>query len=151
MADTTTMENKLSLAIHTAAKAHAGQLYGDGPYIFHPLRVMMMGTDEAEMIVGVLHDTVEDTDVTVPQLNLMFGSYISEAVDAISKREGELYNEFIRRCVHNPLARRVKIYDVTENLSNLTPEKASLGRRYARALTVLYNGQMVGSLQTDEG
>lgn len=56
----------LQRAIEIATKAHAGQFdKGGKEYIGHPLRVMEMGKTEAEKIVGVLHDVIEDTSITI--------------------------------------------------------------------------------------
>jgi (p)ppGpp synthase/HD superfamily hydrolase len=59
----------LEKAIELAARAHAGQLDKDGfPYILHPLRVMLAVEEGAARIVGVLHDTIEDTSLTEDDL-----------------------------------------------------------------------------------
>jgi len=59
----------LERAIAIAAAAHAGQVDKAGqPYILHPLRVMLRVATEHERIAAVLHDVVEDTDVTLHTL-----------------------------------------------------------------------------------
>lgn len=99
--------------------AHDGQTDKGGlPYIGHPLRVMAMGRDYNERIVGVLHDVVEDTDVTFEELaGKGFGEEIIEALRCVTKTSpDEDYEEFIERCASNPLATAVKIHDLTDNM-----------------------------------
>jgi len=80
----------LADAILLAAQKHHGQIDKVGsPYILHPLRVMFrLGSDE-ERIVGVLHDIVEQTDVTLEQLEeLKYPGRIVEAIDYLTWRKG---------------------------------------------------------------
>jgi len=108
----------LEKAIRIAVEAHAGQKDRYGvPYILHPNRVMQrLGTTE-ERTVGILHDVVEDTDWTLKRLREEgFPESIVAAIDAVSKREGEDYEAFVRRSAANPLARRVKLADLEDNM-----------------------------------
>jgi hypothetical protein len=104
-------------AILLAREAHEGQVdKGGQPYIYHPLRVAArfpFGSNE--FIVGCLHDVVEDTDVTLAQVEDMFGWRISEAVDAITRRKGEGDLSYLARIVGNPIAIKVKVSDATDN------------------------------------
>lgn len=104
-------------AIKLAKKAHETQLDKEGkPYFFHPITVMAMLDTEVEMIVGVLHDVVEDTPVTLDHLRETGASEeIISAVDAISKRKDEELETYWDRVIANPLARRVKLMDATHN------------------------------------
>lgn len=111
-----TMLNK---AIEIATKAHDGQADKAGqPYIGHPLRVMAMGTTEEEKIVGVLHDVVEDSDWTFERLTAEgFSSEVVDALRCVTKlSESEPYDKFIQRVKANPLAVKVKINDLTDNM-----------------------------------
>lgn len=107
----------LEKAISIAALAHAGQVdKADQPYILHPLKVMMHVDSEQERIVAVLHDVVEDCDVTLEMLaNEGFSSDIIDAVEAVTKRPGESRIEAAKRAATNPIARKVKLADNTEN------------------------------------
>ncbi len=111
--------SSLDRAIRIAVKAHKDQTdkYGN-PYILHPLRVMSMGRTDEERIVGVLHDVVEDTDWTFDQLRKEgFSERIIMALDCVTKKsENEDYNEFVARTRKNPLAVRVKLNDLTDNM-----------------------------------
>lgn len=108
----------LERAIEIAVEAHRGQIDKAGKlYILHPLRVMLRGKTQDEMIVGILHDTVEDTPVTLDMLRGEgFSETIVEAVSCITKKPGEDYGHFIDRILTNPLATKVKLYDLEDNL-----------------------------------
>lgn len=105
-------------AIRIARKHHAGQLDKAGqPYIGHPIRVMnAMDTLEAK-IVGVLHDAVEDSSLTLDDLRAAgFPEPIVAAIDAISKRDDEEVEAYLARVEADPLALEVKIADMKDNL-----------------------------------
>src|SRR5690242_9612910 len=93
-------------AIALAVEAHAGQTERSGqPYIVHPLRVMFRVESELERIVAVLHDVVEDTGRTFEDLRrLGYSEEIIQALDCVTKREGEPYDQFIERAAPNPIA-----------------------------------------------
>lgn len=141
----------LDRAIEIAAKAHAGQKdKGGASYIRHPLRVMFgveeAGGTEDEMIVAVLHDVVEDCDVSLDQLARegLTETQVA-ALDALTKRDGESYEEAVQRALVNPIARRVKIADLEDNLklhrikNRRSLEQKDLERinRYLAAWTLL--------------
>ncbi len=111
-------EKLLALAIAIATKAHEGQLDKAGkPYISHPLKVMSQMDTLESKIVGVLHDAVEDSELTITDLVLQgFPDFIVNAIAAITKLEGESYDDYILRVKSNVIARKVKIADVTHNL-----------------------------------
>ncbi len=113
------VEPDLSRAIAIAAVAHAGQVdKGGQPYILHPLRVMMRCKTMPEMIVGVLHDVVEDCPPwTLERLQGEgFGDEIGEALDTLTRRKDESYAAFIERvAAGSELARRVKVFDLEDN------------------------------------
>ena len=108
----------LEHAIAIAATAHAGQVDKAGqPYVLHPLRVMLALKREDERIVGVLHDVVEDTSVTLRQLESEgFSQDILAAIEALTKRPGETRLEAAARAARNPLALQVKLADNAENM-----------------------------------
>ena len=108
----------LEKAIEIAARAHTGQLDKAGaPYILHPLRLMLAVRRPSERIAAVLHDVVEDTDVTLDDLRAAeFHAEVLEAVDALTKRTGESRLDAARRAVRNPIARAVKLADVADNM-----------------------------------
>lgn len=131
----------LEKAILIATKAHFGQTDKSGmPYIFHPLRVMQNCSCLDEKIVAVLHDTLEDTEVTSDYLvSEKFPPYLIEAVVALTKKPDEAYNEFIDRVALNGLAAVVKIEDIKDNmdvsrLRVILPRDVERLNKYAEAL-----------------
>jgi (p)ppGpp synthase/HD superfamily hydrolase len=81
-------------------------------------------TTKEQRIAAVLHDVVEDCDVSLEKIEQMFGPIIASAVDALTRREGEHYMEFIERVRGNDIARVVKLADVRDNL-----DLSRLGRK----------------------
>src|SRR5829696_8758130 len=147
-------------AIALAARAHRGQWYGtpeSEPYVFHPLRVMLSLADPADQIVAVLHDAIEDTDVELDDLaEAGYPSEIIAAVDSLTHRADEAYNEYIERVAANDIARRVKLIDLRHNLANdrrlpASPENAERIARYERALVRLGNPSCGRSCGTAAG
>jgi len=110
----------LERAIEIAAGAHAGQKDKVGqPYILHCMRVMMKLAKANDRIVAALHDVVEDTLWTLPKLRQEgFPASVVNAVDAITHREGENYDDYIKRLGANAIARRVKLADLSDNMAH---------------------------------
>ena len=108
----------LGRAIAIAAAAHQQQLDKSGkPYILHPLRMMFRMNTEEEMMTAILHDVVEDSDWTIAGLREVgFSEEVLEAVESLTNRQGETYGQFIERVKQNPLAIRVKIADLEDNM-----------------------------------
>ena len=125
---------RLQDAIALAKKYHEGQVYKAGkPYISHPMRVMEKMMLEDEKIVAVLHDIVEDTDITLQDLTDMgYSSMIVNAIDCLSKRHGESYDDFIERTLTDTMECIVKLGDIEDNmdLSRLKTVTAKDKARY---------------------
>src|SRR5947199_323525 len=73
-----------------SAKVHAGQVRKSGePYLIHPLEVSHLLTllrlDEASIVTGLLHDTVEDTLATLQEIESLFGAEVALLVDGVTK------------------------------------------------------------------
>ena len=109
----------LEKAIKIAVEAHRGQIDKAGKiYILHPMRVMLRGQSETEQIVGILHDVIEDTPVTLEMLQQEgFSEDILSALACLTKEKGEDYGHFIDRVITNPLATQVKLYDMEDNMN----------------------------------
>jgi (p)ppGpp synthase/HD superfamily hydrolase len=134
----------LERAIQIAVQAHMGQKdKGGEPYILHPLRVMFKMHTDLERIVAVLHDVVEDSEWTLDHLrDEGFPDQVLAAVDCLTRRSNEPYEDFIERVQVNALARTVKIADLQDNLDasrlpELTDKDIERIRKYQKALTVL--------------
>lgn len=109
--------NDLERAIALAVDAHAGQTDKAGAtYIRHPLRVMRQMETPQERVVAVLHDVIEDTEYTPAMIEDEFHEEIRDAVEALTKRDGESYSDFVERAAANDLAREVKIADIEDNM-----------------------------------
>ncbi len=123
----------LERAIAIAAEAHSGQLDKAGePYILHPIKVMLRMQSNDERIAAVLHDVVEDTSVTLQSLREAgFDEQLLDAVDALTKREGESRMDAAKRAKRNPLARAVKLSDNAEN-SDITRIANPTAKDFAR-------------------
>ena len=109
----------IEVAISIALKAHKGQVdKGGNPYILHPLAVMNRVETIEEKIVAVLHDVVEDTEVTIDQLKETgFSEEILEAINLLTRAKEDSYEEFIDKTLKNRIARNVKIADIKENMN----------------------------------
>jgi (p)ppGpp synthase/HD superfamily hydrolase len=124
----------LERAIEIAARAHAGQVDKAGqPYILHPLRLMLSVRSLQERLVAVLHDVIEDTDLRASDLlREGFPVEVIAAVEALTKLPGESRIEAAHRAAANPIARVVKLADVTDNMDIsriATPTERDLARR----------------------
>lgn len=108
----------LERAVAIAAAAHAGQVDKAGqPYILHPLRVMLRVTSEQERIAAVLHDVVEDSEVSLQDLQGEgFQPDVIAAIEALTKRPGESRLQAAARAAADPIARQVKLADNAENM-----------------------------------
>jgi (p)ppGpp synthase/HD superfamily hydrolase len=138
-----TLEDAIALAV----EAHRGQRDKAGQtYILHPLRVMMRLETEAERMAAILHDVVEDTPYTLERLReLGYPEEVLSALDCLTKRDGETYEAFIERVRPHPLARRVKLADLEDNmdvrrLPSVGPKETERLARYRAAWARLKEG-----------
>lgn len=136
------MEEALEVAIALACDSHRGQKDKAGqPYILHPLRLMLSFESTTEKIVAILHDVVEDSPVTLERLrDLGFEPSVVDAIDALTRREGESYDDFIDRVSANPLAARIKVRDLQDNLD--VSRLPSLGDKDARRVAKYHRALM---------
>jgi (p)ppGpp synthase/HD superfamily hydrolase len=135
----------LERAIAIAAEAHAGQTDKAGaPYVLHPLRMMLRMSSIDERIVAVLHDVCEDCPGwSFDRLRREgFSDRIIVALDSVTKRDGEEYEDFVRRAAANAIGRRVKLADLIDNsdLSRIAdPTERDFHRieKYRRAIDLI--------------
>ena len=111
--------NMLGTAIAIAATCHRDQVDKSGKaYILHPLRMMMrLRTDDVElMAITILHDCMEDCFVTEQDLHEEgMTNRVVDGVIALTRQDGESYEDFIIRCGTNPDAVLVKLEDLRDN------------------------------------
>lgn len=108
-------------SLQIALQAYAGKKDKAGKtYLLHPLRLMSKMNTEEAMAVALLHDVIEDSDYNKAQL-LAEGipEAVAEAVQVMTKKSGESYQQFIDRVLHNEMAARVKKADIEDNINIL--------------------------------
>lgn len=137
-------EHPIEIALRLAVEAHRGQREKNGrPYILHPIRIALAQRSDAAVCVGLLHDVVEDCEVALEDLRAAgLSEPVIEGVDAMTRRDGESYEDFIERAAANPIAGEVKRADLLDNMNAARLEKfrgsdASRMRKYLDALRVL--------------
>ncbi len=113
--------SNLAKAISIAARAHQDQVDRAGaPYMLQLMRVMLAVHSEKEQIVAILHDLLEDTPWTLADLAIEgFSPAILRSLDAVTHRKGESYPAYIARVKADPVAARVKLADMRDNLDLL--------------------------------
>lgn len=133
-------------AMKIAYDAHLGQLdYNGVPYIFHPYHLAEQMDDEISCTVALLHDAVEDTSITLDDLEQMFPKQVVEIVMLLTHDEKVDYFEYIRKIKTNAIATKVKLADIKHNSnearslgSNLTKEQLLYWKeKYAKAKEIL--------------
>ncbi len=113
--------NLIEKSLEIALEAYSGQYDKAGKiYILHPLRIMSKMKTEEEMSAALLHDVIEDSRITAEDL-LKHGipENIVEAVQYLTKKNGESYDAFIERVLLNKLATKIKKADIEDNINVL--------------------------------
>ena len=133
-------------AMNLAYTAHHGQFDKGGvPYIFHPIHLAEQMDDEYSCCVALLHDTVEDTDVTLEELKAIFPKEVTDAIALMTHEKGTDYFDYVRAIKGNPIARKVKLADLAHNSdqtrcvgSDLSEERKAAWRvKYEKATKIL--------------
>jgi len=129
-------------ALSFAVKAHGPQLDRSGfPYILHPVRIaeqFMLQQQTHLAILALLHDVVEDTEITLGDIEAEFGTKIAVSVDHLTHRKGqETYKQYIKRVTHDPVAVLVKLADIRDNLYRRGTVNSGEEKRYHDAIVVL--------------
>lgn len=133
--------NKSNKAKSFAERIHHHQFDKAGqPYINHLAFVAGLLANENDDVITTawLHDSVEDTEVSLNDISEIFGSVIADSVNAITKRQGESYRDYLSRVKSNDIARKVKIADLTHNmdlsrLTEVTEKDISRRKKYQQA------------------
>lgn len=133
-------------AMTIAYNAHHGQLDKSGiPYILHPVHLAEQMDDEFSCCVALLHDTVEDTAVTLADLAKDFPKEVIDAVALMTHAKDVPYFDYVRAIKGNPIATKVKLADLAHNGdqtrcagSDISPERMAAWReKYAKAKAIL--------------
>ena len=133
-------------AMHIAYNAHHGQLDKSGaPYIFHPIHLAEQMDDEISCCIALLHDTVEDTSVSLEDLRKEFPASVTDAVALLTHEDSTDYFDYVRAIKANPVAKKVKLADLAHNSdqsrcigSDLTQDKLEYwNNKYRKAKEIL--------------
>jgi (p)ppGpp synthase/HD superfamily hydrolase len=133
----------LEVAIELARRAHRGQRYPSPegePYVQHLLRVMLAVAGFRVQAVAVLHDILEDTEVSVEGLREAGLPHdVVDAVIALTRRPDQTYDEYVEQVAGNAVARQVKLADLADNLANnrrlaTGPDVVARIEQYERAI-----------------
>ena len=134
----------VSIASRYARRSHAGQTDKAGvPYFEHCTRVARKLEDDKDIAVALLHDVLEDTETTEHTIRVLFGNEVADAVVALTRVDGEGPDEYYQRVRSNPLALRVKMADIHDNLEPLRlaalddETRQRLMHKYGSALVAL--------------
>ncbi len=130
-------------AMKIAYNAHLGQLDKSGiPYIYHPIHLAEQMETEEECIVALLHDTVEDTEITFEQLEKEFSDTVIEALKLLTHDKSVEYMDYVRKIKSNSIARKVKLTDLQHNsdetrMESLTEKDKERNEKYRKAIEFL--------------
>ncbi len=134
-------EDDIFRAFSIAKKAHAGTRRKSGePYIFHPLAVALIAVQEVGLgsiavVCALLHDVVEDTDITLDQLRTIFGNRVAVIVDGVTKiedvllmqqtesQQAENYRKILLSMCDDPYVIFIKLCDRLHNMRTLNSMK----------------------------
>lgn len=139
---------QFQIALELAVEKHKNQTDKAGnSYILHPLHVMENVNSKEGKIVAILHDIIEDTDVTEDYLlKIGLSKRIVDAVVALTRSEDIDYQEYIKNLSSNPLAKEVKLADLEHNmdlkrLPTLEEKDLERNRKYQIAYHYLINNK----------
>ena len=139
---------QFQIALELAVEKHKNQTDKAGnPYILHPLHVMENVNSKEGKIVAILHDIIEDTDITEDYLfKIGLSKRIVDAVVALTRSEDMDYQEYIKTLSSNPLAKEVKLADLEHNmdlkrLPTLEEKDLERNRKYQIAYHYLINNK----------
>ena len=104
-------------ALKLCFEAHKDQLDKSGmPYVFHPFHLAEQMETEQTTVAALLHDVIEDTKYTFRHLEKMgFSADVIEALKLLTHNDGSEYMDYIKRIKQNPIARAVKLADLSHN------------------------------------
>lgn len=130
-------------AMIIAYKAHQNQFdKANIPYIYHPIHIAEQMDTELECIVALLHDVVEDTDITLNDLEKEFPQEVIDLLKILTHDKKIDYIEYIEKVKTNPIATKIKIADLKHNsditrLENITTTDLKRIEKYKKALEIL--------------
>ena len=134
------------IALKLCFEAHKDQTDKSGmPYVFHPFHLAEQMTDEQTTVVALLHDVVEDTDLTIDDLKREgFSETVIAAIELMTHDPSVPYMEYVSRIKTNPIAKAVKLADLRHNsdmsrFDRITPYDEIRAEKYKKAIALLEN------------
>ena len=130
-------------ALKICFEAHKEQVDKSGmPYVFHPFHLAQQMDDEYSTVVALLHDVVEDSEITLDELAKEFPSEIIEAIALMTHDSSVEYFDYIKEIKKNVLARKVKLADLKHNsdksrLDVVTEKDEVRYQKYLKAMEIL--------------
>lgn len=131
-------------ALRLCFQMHKNQVDKSGmPYVFHPFHVAETMTDEYSVCTALLHDIIEDTNLTLEQLcDMGFPNEVIDAVSAMTHNDSTDYFDYVRTIKNNPIARAVKLADLEHNsdlsrLDTVTEKDIHRFEKYKKAIEIL--------------
>lgn len=124
--------------------AHKNQVDKSGmPYVFHPFHLAEQMDDEYSVCVALLHDVVEDTDITIEDLRVEgFPKEIINAIETMTHNDSVPYLDYVKIIKNNPIARKVKLADLKHNsdlsrLDKIDDKALERVEKYKKAIGIL--------------
>lgn len=133
---------KLMYEIHKEQVDKAGM-----PYVLHPLHVAEEMKDETSTIVALLHDVVEDSNITFDKLSeLGFSTNVIESLKLLTHNENDDYFDYIKKIATNPISTSVKLADLKHNsdltrIDKITDNDMSRTKKYKKCIKFLEDVQ----------
>jgi len=130
-------------AMKIAYDAHHGQLDKSGvPYVYHPIHLAEQMKTEEECIVALLHDVVEDTNITFEQLEREFSDTVIQVLKLLTHDDSVPYMDYVRKIKDNPIAKNVKLADLHHNsdvtrLDEMSEKDKLRNIKYNEAIRIL--------------
>lgn len=140
------MKALIERAAEFALHYHEGQMDRDGyPHFMHVMRVALKGKTDEEIVVGFLHDVIEDAKYPSEALQAIeadFPKHVLEAVLLLTKAKGEEYSSYITGIIGsgNTLAMKVKLNDLDDNIARSMKHKGTAPYKYLVAISKLRLG-----------
>ncbi len=132
------------LAMQICFDAHKEQKDKSGlPYVFHPFHLAEQMTDENAVCVALLHDVVEDTEMTFEKLSeLGFTTEIIDALKLLTHDDSVPYMDYVKEIAKNPIAKAVKLADLAHNsdltrLDTIDENALKRAEKYKQAMKIL--------------
>ena len=145
-------------ALKISFDAHKNQVDKSGmPYVYHPFHLAEQMNDELSTCVALLHDVVEDTDITLDDLKSKgFPDAAIEALSLMTHNDDVPYLDYVRAMKDNPIARKVKLADLAHNsdltrLDKVDDKAIERVNKYKQAILILKRAERQSKIKKVSG